>query len=184
MVSLRKCREFIMNLNLPISLALALALTGCTTARTDATPVPKMAAPGVSSAIDPRFKPKSTQEIAQGRYGLVSTQPTVEQRDPLLQIIDVHITPTLNATVADALHFVLQRSGYSLCAATPGVQTLFSRPLPSVHYQLGPISLMDALDVLGGEAWQLQTDPVPRTVCFTQRQVVINDPSLPAEGQP
>lgn len=173
-----------MNLNLPISLALALALTGCTTARTDATPVPKTAAPGVSSAIDPRFKPKSTQEIALGRYGLVSTQPTVEQRDPLLQIIDVHITPTLNATVADALHFVLRRSGYSLCAATPGVQTLFSRPLPSVHYQLGPISLMDALEVLGGKAWQLQTDPVLRTVCFTRRQVVTNDPSLTAEGQP
>ncbi|MGI4841140.1 MAG: PilL N-terminal domain-containing protein [Janthinobacterium lividum] len=172
-----------MNLNLPISLALALALTGCTTARTDSTPVPKTAAP-VVPATNPRLKPKSTQEIAQGRYGLVSTQPTVEQRDPLLQIIDVHITPTLNATVADALHFVLQRSGYSLCAAIPGVQTPFSRPLPSVHYQLGPISLMDALDVLGGKAWQLQADPVLRTVCFTQRQVVINDPSLPAEGQP
>ena len=107
-----------MNLNLPISLALALALTGCATARTDAPPVPKTAKPVVSSAIDPRFKPKSAPEIAQGRYGLVSTQPTVEQRDPLLQIIDVHITPTLNATVADALHFILQRSGYSLCAAS------------------------------------------------------------------
>ncbi|WP_226507225.1 PilL N-terminal domain-containing protein [Pseudomonas sp. MWU16-30317] len=173
-----------MNLNLPISLALALALTGCATARTDATPVPKTAAPVGSSATKPSLKSKSAPDIAQGRYGLVSTQPTVEQRDPLLQIIDVHITPTLNATVVDALHFVLQRSGYSLCAATPGVQTLFSRPLPSVHYQLGPISMMDALDVLGGEAWQLQTNPVLRTVCFTQRQVVINDPSLPAEGQP
>lgn len=173
-----------MNLNLPISLALALALAGCTTARTEATPVRKIAAPLVSSATKPSLKPKLATEIAQGRYGLVSTQPTVEQRDPLLQIIDVHIAPTLNATVADSLHFVLQRSGYSLCAATPGVQTLFSRPLPSVHYQLGPIALMDALDVLGGEAWQLQTDPVLRTVCFTPRQVVINDLSLPAEGQP
>lgn len=172
-----------MNLNLPISLALALALTGCITARTDATPLSKTAAPVVSSATNPSLKPKSAPEIAQGRYGLVSIQPTVEQRDPLLQIIDVHIAPTLNATVADALHFVLQRSGYSLCASTPGVQTLFSRPLPSVHYQLGPISLMDALDVLGGEAWQLQTDPLLRTVCFTQRQVVTKDPSLAAEGQ-
>lgn len=163
-----------MNPSLFISLALALAMTGCTTIHTGAMTAPEVQAVSVLPATEPRVKPTPIRDIHQGRYGLVSTRPTVAQRDPLLQIIDVHIAPTLTATVADALHYVLQRSGYTLCATTPAIQTLFSRPLPSVHYQLGPISLSDALEVLAGEAWQLQTDPVLRTVCFAQRQTAAN----------
>ena len=105
-------------------------------------------------------------ELRYGRYTLVSTEPTTEQRDLLAQIIDVSIPSNLNPSVQEAMHYVLQRSGYSLCPAAEPVKILFTRPLPAAHYRLGPISLRNALQVLAGPAWQLTTDEVSRSVCF------------------
>ena len=109
-------------------------------------------------------------ELRYGRYTLVSTEPTTEQRDLLAQIIDVSIPSSLNPSVLDALQYVLQRSGYSLCPVTASVRVLFTRPLPAAHYRLGPISLRRALQVLAGPAWQLTTDEVNRSVCFEQQK--------------
>ena len=109
-------------------------------------------------------------DLRYGRYTLVSTEPTTEQRDLLAQIIDVSIPSSLNPSVQDALHYVLQRSGYALCPVTASVRVLFTRPLPAAHYRLGPISLRRALQVLAGPAWQLTTDEVSRSVCFEQQK--------------
>ncbi|MEO8646715.1 PilL N-terminal domain-containing protein [Pseudomonas sp.] len=109
-------------------------------------------------------------ELRYGRYTLVSTEPTTEQRDLLAQIIEVNIPYSLNPSVQEALHYVLQRSGYALCADTGSVKALFSRPLPAAHYRLGPIPLRRALQVLAGPAWQLTTDEVSRSVCFEQQK--------------
>lgn len=108
-------------------------------------------------------------ELRYGRYTLVNTAPTIEQRDLLAQIIDVSIPSNLNPSVQEAMHYVLQRSGYSLCPAAEPVNILFARPLPAAHYRLGPISLRSALQVLAGPAWQLTTDEVSRSVCFEQQ---------------
>lgn len=109
-------------------------------------------------------------ELRYGRYTLVSTEPTTEQRDLLAQIIDVSIPSSLNPSVQDALQYVLQRSGYSLCPVTASVRVLFTRPLPAAHYRLGPISLLRALQVLAGPAWRPKTDEVSRSVCFEQQK--------------
>ncbi|WP_223553954.1 PilL N-terminal domain-containing protein [Pseudomonas sp. BF-R-01] len=109
-------------------------------------------------------------DLRYGRYTLVSTEPTTEQRDLLAQIIDVYIPSSLSPSVQDTLQYVLQRSGYSLCPATEPVKVLFTRPLPAAHYRLGPISLRRALHVLAGPAWQLTTDEVSRSVCFEQQK--------------
>jgi conjugative transfer region protein (TIGR03748 family) len=109
-------------------------------------------------------------ELRYGRYTLVSTEPTTEQRDLLAQIIDVNIPSSLSPSVQEAMHYVLQRSGYSLCPVTASVKVLFTRPLPAAHYRLGPISLRHALQVLAGPAWQLTTDEVSRSVCFEQQK--------------
>lgn len=105
-------------------------------------------------------------ELRYGRYTLVSTDPTTEQRDLLAQIVDVSIPSHLNSSVQEAMHYVLLRSGYSLCPAAEPVKILFTRPLPAAHYRLGPISLRSALQVLAGPAWQLTIDEVSRSVCF------------------
>ncbi|MFS2093022.1 PilL N-terminal domain-containing protein [Pseudomonas sp. Pseusp11] len=124
-----------------------------------------------------------TPELHYDRYTLVSTEPTTEQRDLLAQIIDVSIPSSLSPSVQDALQYVLQRSGYSLCPITASVKVLFTRPLPAAHYRLGPISLRSVLQVLAGPAWQLTTDEVSRSVCFKQQKtdagVALIAPILP-----
>ncbi|KPB13089.1 PilL N-terminal domain-containing protein [Pseudomonas syringae] len=126
-------------------------------------------------------------ELRYGRYTLVSTEPTTEQRDLLAQIIDVNIPSSLNPSVHDALQYVLQRSGYSLCPVTASVRVLFTRPLPAAHYRLGPIPLRNALQVLAGPTWQLTTDEVSRSVCFEQQKtdagVALITPVLPHQSE-
>lgn len=126
-------------------------------------------------------------ELRYGRYTLVSTEPTTEQRDLLAQIIDVSIPSSLNPSVQDALQYVLQRSGYSLCPAAEPVKVLFTHPLPAAHYRLGPIPLRRALQVLAGPAWQLTTDEVSRSVCFEQQKteagVALITPVLPHQSE-
>jgi type IV pili sensor histidine kinase/response regulator len=116
--------------------------------------------------------------VRYGRYTLVSTAPTTEQQDLLAQIIDVSIPPSLSPSVQDALHYVLLRSGYSLCPDTSPVKVLFTRPLPAAHYRLGPIPLRSALQVLAGPAWNLTVNDVSRSVCFEQQKADTGTPSI------
>jgi type IV pili sensor histidine kinase/response regulator len=85
-----------------------------------------------------------------------------------LQVVDVSIPDTLHANVADALHHVLQRSGYQLCNGRE-TDTLGNLPLPAAHYQLGPLQLRDALLTLAGPARALHVDHTTRSVCFSQQ---------------
>lgn len=109
------------------------------------------------------------QRIPQGRYTLVSSEPPPEQQDLLAQLIDTRIPASLNPTVGEALRHLLQRTGYSLCAETGQTPTLYGHALPAAHYQLGPLPLKQALQLLGGPAWQLSVDDTERRVCFELR---------------
>lgn len=164
-------------------LVLMLALAGCSTPPAITPPM----APAVSqTAPAAPSKPLSESPawVRQDRYTLVSTRPTLEQRQPLFQLVTVQISPALYATVGDALRHVLQRSGYSLCANRAEVTPLFSRPLPAVQHQLGPMALLDALTILGGPAWRLVIDPVERSVCYALRAPVPAPPHPPMEIAP
>ena len=164
-------------------LVLMLALAGCNTS-----PVITPSVPPAVSVAAPTTPPKPLSEspawVRQDRYTLVSTRPTLEQRQPLFQLVIVQVSPALHATVGDALLHVLQRSGYSLCANRAEVTTLFSRPLPAVQHQLGPMALLDALTILGGPAWRLMIDPVERSVCYALRAPVPAPPRPPLEIAP
>lgn len=109
------------------------------------------------------------QVIRYDRYLLLSTDPLSVQRDPLSQIIQTRIPASLAPTVADALHYILKQSGYSLCAAGAGNRVLYRQPLPAVQYRLGPLPLRTALQIIAGPAWQLEIDDVQRVVCHSLR---------------
>ncbi|WP_369148810.1 PilL N-terminal domain-containing protein [Burkholderia pseudomallei] len=115
-------------------------------------------------------EPASTPTIPvvrYGRYTLIELMPDDSQRDLMQQVIDLTIPATADATVGDALHYVLRRSGYRLCderADTTAV--LYALPLPAAHEHLGPITLRDALQLLAGPRWTLHVDDVTREVCF------------------
>ncbi|OPG72036.1 pili assembly chaperone [Pseudomonas ogarae] len=153
-----------------------VCLLGLLSACTAQIPTPLPRHPEIGSGSNQAQYSRGTAEVSHpaelryGRYTLVSTEPTTEQRDLLAQIIEVNIPSSLSPSVQDALQYVLQRSGYSLCPDTSTVKVLFTRPLPAAHYRLGPIPLRSALQVLAGPAWQLTTDEVGRSVCFEQQK--------------
>lgn len=134
-------------------------LTGCAT----------QSIPEPSSAPTASAETRSPQRITQGRYTRVSTEPLPEQHDLLAQIIDIRIPTSLSPTVGEALQHLLQRTGYSLCAEPSDGPTLYRHSLPAAHYQLGPLPLKQALQLLGGPAWQLTVDDRERQVCFNAR---------------
>lgn len=108
--------------------------------------------------------------VRYGRYTLVSTLPDSGQRDLMAQIIDVNIPTNMKSNVRDAMQYVMDRSGYSLCPADTGhVNILYTRSLPAAQYKLGPMSLRNTLQVLAGPAWQVKVDEVNRQVCYVLR---------------
>ena len=137
-------------------LLLAVLTAGC------ATPPPPSPVP--DEVAIPQAEPIPV--VRYGRYTLVELAPTTAQRDLLLQVVDVSIPDTLNASVGDALRHVLRRSGYQFCSGreTDALNTL---PLPAAHYRLGPVPLREALLLLAGPSRTLQVDHVTRRVCFT-----------------
>lgn len=162
----------IWKLNTLAPLAFAVALAGC------AQQEPAPSAPGPDSSrnpelLQPDLYPKgavSEPQVRYGRYTLVNTAPEIEQRDLMAQIIDVNIPANMKPTVRDAMQYVVNRSGYSLCGPEQGhVNILFTRPLPAAQYKLGPMSLRNTLQVLAGPAWQVKVDEVVRSVCFVLR---------------
>ena len=113
------------------------------------------------------------------RYLLINTSPTLAQHEPLKQVIDIHIPTSQRSTVSDAMRYVLQPSGYSLCKTTLSNQVLYNQKLPVVHHQLGSMSLKQALQVLAGVAWQLEIDGVQRIVCHSLREGYQLPPETP-----
>ncbi|WP_412172910.1 PilL N-terminal domain-containing protein [Burkholderia pseudomallei] len=119
--------------------------------------------------------------VRYGRYTLIELAPDDDQRDLMRQIIDLAIPSPANATVGDALHYVLRRSGYRLCdSRADTTAVLYALPLPAAHEHLGPIRLRDALQLLAGLRWTLHVDDETREVCFAPQPD--DHPSSPASS--
>lgn len=156
-------------------LALAAYLVaGC------ATTAPSSQSADSSRAVEPAISPPQYIPVARyGRYTLVELEPTKVQRDLLLQVIEVSLPDTVQATVGGALNHVLRRSGYRLCSG-PETNALDALPLPAAHYRIGPMALRDALLTLAGPAWSLHVEEGARVVCFTSATI----PAEPARSLP
>ncbi|WP_211130803.1 PilL N-terminal domain-containing protein [Serratia surfactantfaciens] len=158
-----------------VSSLAALMLTGCVTQQPlqqrDISPVvtPSVTVTRNVQPVSPDAYGQVPEVVRYDRYLLVSTDPAAVQRDPLSQIIDIRIPASVKPTVADALRYALRQSGYSLCATGPANGVLYRQALPAVQYQLGPMRLRTALQVLAGPAWQLEVDDVQRVVCHSLR---------------
>ncbi|WP_413715452.1 PilL N-terminal domain-containing protein [Serratia ureilytica] len=157
-----------------VSSLAALMLTGCVTQQPlqqrDVSPVtPSVTVTRNVQPVTPDAYGQAPEVVRYDRYLLVSTDPAAVQRDPLSQVIDIRIPASVNPTVADALRYALRQSGYSLCATGPANGVLYRQALPAVQYQLGPMRLRTALQVLAGPAWQLEVDDVQRVVCHSLR---------------
>lgn len=120
--------------------------------------------------------------IRQGRYALVSVSPEAGQKYLLDQLVEVNLhkgqkRKLYTANVERGLRETLQNTGFSLChAAYPSdVATLFSLPLPKVHYEFGPMRLREALQMIAGPAFDVVLNDITRTICFSTRPVVVEE---------
>lgn len=107
-------------------------------------------------------------ELQVGRYQSVMVEPTDEQLDLLSHIVEMELPGRIN-TIGQAISHLLDGSGYRLLSpklAECYRSHLFAMPLPQVQRQLGPLSLRQALELIGGPAFRLVIDPTYRLVSF------------------
>ena len=107
-------------------------------------------------------------EVQVGRYQSVTMRPDENQVDLLSVVITRNLPEHVN-TVGQAIAWLLEGSGYRLLSpklAESYRSHLFAMPLPQVQRQLGPLSLRQALELLGGPAFRLVIDPTYRLVSF------------------
>lgn len=144
-----------------------LLLMGCATTAVPPA-LPPMAAASVAESQTtsaPLLDPIPV--VRQGRYTLVELVPSDAQRDLMQQVVDITMPSMPDATVGDALGYVLLRSGYRMCDGAD-TSALYALPLPAVHLHLGPLTLRDALQALAGPAWDLSIDEANRKACFSR----------------
>ncbi len=129
---------------------------------------------GVSSAGFADRVPEDAVErdpVTVGRYSTVEPKPLPFQEDLFGVVIRVGFPMGVD-TVGQALEHLLARSGYRLAplqASCPSMPILLSLPLPAVHRELGPMTLVDALKTLAGPTHHLVIDPVHRLASFQVR---------------
>ncbi|WP_080690568.1 PilL N-terminal domain-containing protein [Pseudomonas fluorescens] len=168
----------ILHVALPLVTSLAL-LSGCATTSSLQTSQPTASESPSAAAIsaENEFVPV----VRYGRYTLIELVPEFSQRDLLQQVIEISIPPMLDASVGDAMHHVLLRSGYRLCDDA-AANALYRLPLPAAHLHLGPLMLRDALLTLAGPAWNLSVDDAARQVCFTRHPTPTPPPLGPTSA--
>ena len=131
----------------------------------DFRPVFAIVALAVCAGVCPR---SHAAELQVGRYSTLPERPTTAQADLLAATITVSF-PTRIYTVGEAIKYLLQRSGYRLAdeqAMPPATTDLLGLPLPAVHRNLGPVTLVQALETLAGPSFHLINDPVHRLISF------------------
>ncbi len=112
--------------------------------------------------------------IRTDRYTLIRSTAQGDQLDPLSTLVRVSFGPDI-ATVGDAIHELLEHSGYRLsygssenCFLAEGL--LFVQPLPAPLRDIGPLPLREGLETLAGRAWELEVSELGRTLAFTIRE--------------
>lgn len=139
--------------------------------------------PTVCASSEPGTPQKTTPVLHSGRYTLIDLVAEAPQLDLMQQTVDITFPSPFNATVGDALRYLLLRTGYQLCES-PALQPLEALPLPAAHLHLGPLTLRQAIQVLSGPAWTIQVDDSTRRVCFVPPSVPIPTPELsPSRAQ-
>jgi len=113
--------------------------------------------------------------VQTGRYTNIVNEPMTAQQNPLRVVIDTRL-PQEVVTVEDAIHFLLERSGYHLAdnrVLTREAQILMNHELPMVQRKIGPMTLDRALGLLGGDAFELVVDPINRKIAYVASRDVI-----------
>lgn len=126
--------------------------------------------------------------LFENRYSTVQVGAELSQTDLLESIIEVNVAQQFT-TVGECLELLLAPHGYQL-EQTPMANEhflLLMLPLPESHRHLGPMTLREAIDVLGGEGFEPLINPVTRTLSYQLQEefhqfVSIEDTERAREG--
>ena len=116
----------------------------------------------------PLSKAEEGAVIVDSRYTTERVGATPGQTALLKNVFREHIPPHIT-TVGEAIEYVLRPFGYQLLVdelKTESQYVLLALPLPKPHRTLGPITLAEALSVLGGDSFTSVINPVTRRVSF------------------
>jgi type IV pili sensor histidine kinase/response regulator len=106
-----------------------------------------------------------------GRYLTVTEGANVSQSEPLQQSFMLNIPGEIN-TVGGAMSYLLNNSGFSLLPIKyrdTDTETLLTQKLPLSDRSLGPMTVMQALIALSGDAYVVLVDPQHRYISFMLR---------------
>ena len=146
-----------------IALSVMGVLAGCASSEPPA-PIPS-SPPPLNLRVAPSLG--EATPIQTSRYVLERRSPASELTDILNVPVDVRLPAMDNLTVKDGLDFLLKGSGMRLRTPTSyGEAQMYEQPLPLTHMNMGLIPLRQSLQVLGGQAFELEEDVVKREVGF------------------
>lgn len=172
-------------------LTVSVVLTGCAPLTDSTKPEPSASTDNVVEADVFSFNPILTStelvSLQTGRYTYVPVKPRLDQLNPLLTIIDVHIPKDI-ITVHDSAQYLLQFSGYQLSHTMPvnaQVSSLEQQWIPEAHRHFSNVILRDALITLAGRGYRLLVDPIKRVVAYERDpDYTANTATVPGQVKP
>lgn len=108
---------------------------------------------------------QGAERVHTDRYTTVALEVPDEQKMPLATVTNFALSDDIG-TVGEAISEVLKGTGYRWQSPADADTLLSKLPLPSVVRQMGPVRIEDALKTFAGQAWELHTDHLNRTVWF------------------
>ncbi|MCD1416869.1 hypothetical protein IOC51_22860 [Vibrio parahaemolyticus] len=143
-----------------LALSVASVLVGCTS-----TPPPAPIPPPLNVRTAPELS--AGQAVHTSRYVTQSRASGAELTDILGVPIDARLPVMTQMTVKQGMEFLLNGSGMALRTPTSGAEAqLYTQALPLGQTNMGHMSLREALQVMGGQAFLLEEDVVRREVGF------------------
>ncbi len=113
----------------------------------------------------------SSQSVSFNRSTKVQVGVSAEQLNPLSAVVEIEFNDQIQ-TVGQAIRKILTDCGFRLSNEKPAPEQnfLMGLPLPQVHQSLGPMTVTDALKILGGEGYTVETNPIARTVTYNLKE--------------
>ena len=139
-----------------------LLLSGCAHEPPPVTPIP-ISMPPSNLRVAPELTDKPVVQTS--RYTLANPTSGAALVDILNIPVEVRIPKVGPMTIGDGFNFLLDGSGVVLRTPTSyGEAQRYRQPIPLAHTNMGTMPLREALQVIGGEAFELEEDVVKREV--------------------
>ena len=119
--------------------------------------------------------------IKTDRYTLAVMEPTQSSVNPLQTAVTAAFATNI-ITIGEAVDEVLDGTGYRVRRNADQTHQgiyldsiLLNQPLPAAHRELGPLPLIEILQVIAGSSWTVEGSDLSRTVTFS-----LNDAAAPS----